>query len=106
MTTKSKIIDLPDRTHVFTKPNYRQFVYACNQKYHVSAYEGDKLWIEQQLKAMPSGDMYRLTTGYTSVFRKAWKAETNEAAKEGTARNRANSWLREQVDNYRRKSLY
>lgn len=106
MATKSKITGLPDRSHIFTKPNYRQFVYVYDQEYHISAYEGDKRWIEQQLKAMPSGDMYQLTTGYTSTFREAWKAETNEAAKEGAARNRANNWLREQVDNYRRKSLY
>lgn len=91
-----KIKGLPDRTHTFKKPNYRNKLYG----YDIACYSGDLKFIQDNIRqASRFTQMSNLIHRYSECFKRAYNSETNEAAKENTARRVANTKLREFVEN-------
>ena len=91
--------NLPDNTHRFKKRNYRHKISGQD----IFCEETDLKWIQEQLSVIHNyEERDRLIQSYCRTFVEAYKAEQNEAAKEGSARNAANTRLREYCEKVKR----
>jgi len=95
----NNIEGLPDRSHVFAKPDYRQFIRHYGTEFHVSAFDGDLRYIKDKLRMLPAKlVLIDVLSGYSDIFKSTYLKEPNEAKREGEARREANTWLRNTIN--------
>lgn len=61
----------------------------CNYDHH----EGDRAWLVDRLQSLPLNKREPAMAQYSKLFNQAQSNETNENAKDSTARRVANTWL-------------